>query len=224
NRIPAGVRPSPLGILPQDNGFPFPVGYLPEDLRIAYGIDKVMFGSVVGDGSGQTIAIVDAYDDPAFLNSTDPNFANSDLAQFDVQAGIPDPPSFVKVNQQGQRSPLPRTDPSGAGNANGNWEIEEALDIEYAHGMAPGANIIFVEANSDSDADLFNAVAMAAALPGVTAISMSWGENEFAAQTQWEHIFTTPPGHTGVTFLAASGDVGGLAYDHNGGPSNVPGV
>ena len=127
-----------------------------------------MFGSIVGDGSGQTIAIVDAYDDPAFLNSTDPNFANSDLAQFDLEAGIPDPPSFMKVNQQGQTSPLPRTDPSGAGNINGNWEIEEALDIEYAHGIAPGANIILVEASSDSDSDLYAAIVTAAALPGVT--------------------------------------------------------
>src|SRR5205823_6436409 len=85
-------------------------------------------GTAGCDGTGQTIAIVDAYDDPAFLNSTDPNYADSDLAQFDLQLEIPDPPSFIKLNQQGQTSPLPRTDPSGAGNPNGNWEIEEALD------------------------------------------------------------------------------------------------
>src|SRR5438128_12589828 len=48
SHIPAGVKPSPRGILPQDNGFGFPVGYLPEDLRIAYRVDHVMFGSVVG--------------------------------------------------------------------------------------------------------------------------------------------------------------------------------
>src|SRR5262249_25581956 len=155
-------------------GVDFPVGYAPQDLQIAYGIDNIKFGTIVGDGTGQTIAIVDAYDDPAFLNSTDPNYANSDLASFDAQLGIPHPPSFEKVNQAGQTSPLPGTDPAGAGNLNGNWEIEEALDIEYAHGIAPGANIILVEATSDSNANLFAAVKTAANLPGVSVISMSW--------------------------------------------------
>ncbi len=98
HRIPPGLHPSPRGILPQDNGFPFPVGYDPSDLRAAYGLDHVMFGNVAGDGTGQTIAIVDAFDNPAFLNTTDPHYAESDLAQFDAQLGIPDPPSFLKLN------------------------------------------------------------------------------------------------------------------------------
>jgi hypothetical protein len=101
-----------MGILPLNNGFQFPVGYLPSDIQTAYGIDNIKFGSIVGDGTGQTIAIVDAYDDPAFVDSTSPGFANSDLAQFDLQTGIPDPPSFTKVNQLGQTSPLPGTDPA----------------------------------------------------------------------------------------------------------------
>ena len=83
-------------------------------------------------------------------------------------------------------------------------EIEEALDIEYAHGIAPGANIILVEANSDSDTDLFAACAMAANLPGVSAISMSWGENEFSSQILHDDVFLTPSGHAGVTFLAVT--------------------
>jgi subtilase family serine protease len=224
SRIPAGRQPSALGILPQDNGFQFPIGYEPSDIRTAYGIDRVMFGSVAGDGTGQTIAIVDAYDDPAFLNSTDSKFATSDLAQFDVALGIADPPSFLKVNQSGQTSPLPGTDPAGAGNANGNWEIEEALDIEWAHGIAPGANIILVEANTANDDDLYAAVATAAALPGVSAVSMSWGENEASSQLARDSTFVTPSGHQGVTFLAASGDTGGFAVDNNGNPTTTPGI
>ncbi|HEV3437152.1 MAG TPA: choice-of-anchor Q domain-containing protein, partial [Gemmata sp.] len=224
SRIPAGLKPSALGILPQDNGFDFPVGYTPDQLRTAYGIDSVMFGSVVGDGTGQTIAIVDAYDDPAFVNSTDSNFANSDLAQFDVQLGIPDPPSFTKVNENGQTSPLPKTDPAGAGNVNGNWEIEEALDVEWAHGIAPGASIVLVEANSDSNSDLFTAVATAAALPGVSAVSMSWGIDEYSGENLQDSTFVTPTGHQGVTFLAASGDNGGYAYDAQGNPTTTPGI
>ncbi len=224
SRIPAGLKPSALGILPQDNGFDFPVGYTPDQLRTAYGIDNVMFGSVVGDGTGQTIAIVDAYDDPAFVNSTTSNFANSDLAQFDSQLGIPDPPSFTKVNENGQTSPLPKTDPAGAGNPNGNWEIEEALDVEWAHGMAPGANIVLVEANSDSNSDLFTAVATAAALPGVSAVSMSWGIDEYSGENSQDSTFVTPTGHQGVTFLAASGDNGGFTYDAQGNPTTIPGI
>jgi len=224
SHIPAGLKPSALGILPQNNGLDFPVGYLPSDIRTAYGIDHIMFGSVAGDGTGQTIAIVDAYDDPSFIDSTASGFANSDLAQFDLNAGIPDPPSFTKVNESGQRSPLPKTDPSGAGNPNGNWEIEEALDIEYAHGIAPGANIILVEATTDSDSDLYTAVATAAALPGVSAVSMSWGENEFSGETSRDSTFVTPSGHQGVTFLAASGDAGGFAVDASGNPTKTPGI
>jgi len=167
-RMPAGETPGAGGVLPQDGGFTSPVGYEPADLQMAYGINNIKFGSTVGDGTGQTIAIVDAYDDPAFVNSTDSGFANSDLAQFDLQLGIPDPPSFMKVNQEGQTSPLPRTDPAGAGTS--NWEIEEALDVEYAHGIAPGANIVLVEANSDSNSDLFAAVKTAANLPGVAVV------------------------------------------------------
>jgi hypothetical protein len=222
--IAAGLKPSKLGILPLTNGFPFPVGYTPDQVRTAYGIDRVTFGSVIGDGSGQTIAIVDAYDDPAFLNSTDANFSKSDLAQFDLQVGIADPPSFTKLNEQGQSSPLPKTDPAGPGNVNGNWEIEEALDIEWAHGMAPGANIILVEATSDSNDDLFTAVANAAALPGVSAVSMSWGLNEYSGENLQDGTFVTPNGHSGVTFLAASGDAGGFAYDDQGNPTTTPGI
>jgi hypothetical protein len=220
----SGDKPSQSGILPQDNGFQDPVGYQPSDVRTAYGIDNVKFGSVTGDGTGQTIAIVDAYDDPGFVNSTDPKFAASDLAQFDAQLGLPDPPSFEKLNQTGQASPLPKTDPSGAGNANGTWEMEESLDVEWAHAMAPGANIILVEANTGNPSDLFPAVQMAANLPGVSAISMSWGADEYAQETTQDDVFTTPTGHQGVTFLAASGDNGGFNYSASGQPTTTTGI
>ena len=79
-------------------------GFTPQQIRAAYGIDQIMFGSIVGDGSGQTIAIVDAYDHPGLLNSSDPNFATSDLAMFDKQFGLPDPPSFTKLDQSAGRT------------------------------------------------------------------------------------------------------------------------
>ena len=107
--------------------------FSPDQVRTAYGI--------IGDGTGQTIAIIDALDDPKFVNSTDPTFNNSDLHKFDQQFNLPDPPSFTKVNQFGQPGPLPeQADAAQSG--------ETALDVEWAHAIAPNASIILVEANS----------------------------------------------------------------------------
>ncbi len=201
------------GSKPLDFGSPTPVGYTPAQIRAAYGIDNVVFGSITGDGTGQTIAIVDAYDDPAFLDSNDPNFSSSDLAQFDQAFGLPNPPSFTKYNESGQTTNLPGTDPAGAGNLSGNWEMEEALDIEWAHAIAPGASIDLVEASNDTNnADLFKAVQTAASLPGVSVVSMSWGTPEYSGEQAIDSTFTTPAGHQGVTFIAASGDQGSPGY------------
>ncbi len=77
------------------------------------------------------------------------------------------------INQNGQTAPLPETDPSGPGTD--NWELEESLDVEWAHAIAPGAQIVLVEANSQSLSDLMASVATAASQPGVSVVSMSWG-------------------------------------------------
>src|SRR5215510_6978057 len=69
-----------------------PSGLTPAQVRKAYGFDKVFFGGVVGDGAGQTIAIVDAFSDPNVI---------ADLKIFDAAMGLPDPPSFKIVNQSG---------------------------------------------------------------------------------------------------------------------------
>ncbi|HUO09550.1 MAG TPA: Ig-like domain repeat protein [Phycisphaerae bacterium] len=174
-----------------------PSGITPAQMRKAYGIDQITFGSVVGDGTGQTIAIVDAYDYPTAL---------ADLNAFSTHFGLPTMntaggPTFKKVNQTGG-SNLPGTDPGSKGD---DWEVEEALDIEWAHSIAPGANILLVEANDASD-NLYTAVNYAKTAPGVSAVSMSWGSDEFSGETQFDSTFTTPAGHAGVTFLASTGD------------------
>jgi hypothetical protein len=168
-------------------------GYSPANLAQAYGFSQILFGSVKGDGSGQTIAIIDSYDDP--------NIA-SDLATFDSTLGIPAPPSFMKVNQTGGTS-YPSPD-SG-------WGLETSLDVEWAHGMAPGANILLVEANSNSLSDLFAAIDYARNQPGVSVLTMSWGANDFSGEANYDGHFTTPSGHAGVTFVASSGDSGATA-------------
>jgi hypothetical protein len=174
---------------------PSPLGYGPSDIRRAYGFDRISFTDVQGhaipgDGRGQTIAIVDAFDAPNIV---------ADLHTFDQQFGLPDPPRLVKVNQTGGTT-YPRPDDG--------WGKEIALDVEWAHAMAPQANILLVEANTSEDGDMWPAVDYARRQPGVVAVSMSWGRDEHAGQSQVDAHLVTPSGHGGVTFLAASGDDG----------------
>ena len=170
------------------------VSYTPSQIQSAYGFNKIS-----SNGSGQTIAIVDAYDAPTI---------QADLQQFDSRFGIAAPPKFQVMSQTGSTTTLPGTDSSKG------WEVEEALDVEWAHALAPGANIVLVEANSASDADLFAAVRTAANLQGVSVVSMSFGGGEFASEASYDSVFTTPNGHQGVTFVASTGD--------NGAPGGFP--
>ena len=180
-----------------------PQGYTPSQIRHAYGFDQIYFsnGGVIGDGTGQTIAIIVAYHSPTIEH---------DLGKFDEAFGIPAPPSFTIIDQSGGT-----LDPKGQGTL--NWEAEAALDVEWTHAMAPGANIVLIEgagttfAQLVSDRDPLNptgAVETARTLPGVSVISMSWGADEFSTETNYDTKFTTPSGHTGITFVAATGDSG----------------
>jgi hypothetical protein len=171
-----------------------PTGYSPAQIRQAYGFNNISFnnGTVAGDGAGTTIAIVDAYDDPKIAN---------DLHQFDLQFGLPDP-VLTKVNQNGGAS-LPA--------ANAGWITEIALDVEWAHAIAPKANILLVEATNSSFTNLLAAVDYARRATGVVAVSMSWGGDEFSGENSFDSYFTTPSGHAGVTFVVSSGDSGAPA-------------
>lgn len=179
-----------------------PSGFTPAQIRAAYGFDKIKFGTIVGDGTGQTIAIVDAYHDPNIV---------SDLATFDAQFGIKAPPSFKIVNQTGGTT-LPRAD--------AGWAGEIALDVEWAHAIAPGANILLVEAKSAYDTDLNAALDYARKASGVVVVSCSWGGAEYGTEAADDVHYTTPAGHAGVTFTIAAGDDGtGAEY-----PSSSPNV
>jgi hypothetical protein len=193
--VPATIMLHPDDVLYNDGPRPLassgPSGMSPAQLKQAYGINNITFsgGTVSGTGAGETIAIVDAYDDP--------NIA-SDLHQFDVQFGLPDP-TFTKVNQSGG-STMPA--------ANSGWAGEISIDVEWAHAIAPGAKILLVEANNASWTNLAAGVRYAASQPGVVAVSMSFGGGEFSSETTLDSTFTTPSGHAGVTFVASSGDSG----------------
>jgi hypothetical protein len=175
-----------------------PAGLNPPQVRGAYGFDQFLYpGNAAANGTGETIAIVDAYDDPT---------AVSDLTAFDQQFGLADP-TFTKVGINALGSASTTTFPS----ANADWSIEIALDIEWAHAIAPKANILLVEANSNSYADLLKAVDYARNSPGVATVSMSWGGGEISSETSFDSHFTTPAGHPGVTFFASTGDSGAPA-------------
>ena len=169
---------------------PGPTGFTPAQIRHAYGLDQISFGGTPADGRGTTIAIVTAYDSP--------NIA-ADLATFNATFGIPAPPSFQKVNQTGGKT-LPAF--------NASWSTETCLDVQWAHAIAPGASILLVEARSNATADMLAAVKYARSAPGVVAVSMSWGQAEYAGETAHDVTFTTPAGHSPVSFFAASGDWG----------------
>lgn len=94
-------------------------------------VDASYFGLPhTGDGAGHTIALVDAYDNPSFVNSTDPNFDRSAWHIFDRTSGLSDPPSFTKVTQNG------RTGPLIAAFQLFGWSFEIAIDIEWVHAIA----------------------------------------------------------------------------------------
>jgi subtilase family serine protease len=186
-----GAKPSATaGVAPFD----------PAQIRTAYGVNQIAFGSTAGTGAGETIAIVDAYNDPNII---------SDANSFSSQFGLPqfngsNEPTLQVLNETGGTS-LP------ANSSKGGWDIEEALDVEWAHSIAPNANIILFEANSASYSDLLTAVGTAAKANGVSVVSMSWGGSESSSEKGYDSTFLTPTGHQGVTFLASTGDSGSPA-------------
>jgi hypothetical protein len=200
---------------------PGTVVYTPAQIRTAYGINQLSL-----DGTGQTIAIVAAYDDPSIYAALD-NFDT----QFGLSANGPNlyqqygtAATFLQVvGENGQATSLPGADPAGIGVS--NWESEESLDAEWLHAIAPGAQIVLVECNSDSLPDLMQGVATAASQPGVSVVSMSWGLTEgqsvlAADEAEYDSTFAVP----GVTFVASTGDYGSFNPEYPAFSPNVVAV
>jgi subtilase family serine protease len=143
-------------------------------------------------GSGQTIAIVDA---PGSGNIA------SDLNTFSSYYQLPlcnaSNPCFQKVDLSNGAAVSSRND----------WAQEIALDVEWAHAMAPAAKLILVVAKSSSMTDMMAAVNTAAEQPGVVAVSMSWGATEFSGETSaaYDGLFAKYPS---IVFFASAGDTG----------------
>ncbi len=162
-------------------------GYTPQQIQSAYGL-----GGIANQGKGMTIAIVDAYDDPNIF---------TDVSVFSAQYGLP------QMNGANGNPTLTKYFPQGSAKPDAGWSIEIALDVEWAHAIAPNANIDLVEAH-DSGYNLDLADPYAAALPGVVVVSNSWGGSETRSELQSDSLFMTPAGHAPVVFTASSGDLG----------------
>ena len=164
-----------------------PTGYGPSDLQDAYGLTDAS----ANYGSGETIAIVDAYDDPN---------AAADLATYRSYYGLPACTvangCFKKVSQTGSTTSLPSAD-SG-------WAGEISLDLDMVSAIAPNANILLVEAKSSSMANLGTAVNEAVKL-GATFVSNSYGGSESSSDTSYDSSYFN---HPGVAITVSAGDEG----------------
>jgi hypothetical protein len=196
---PQLITPSITGPAQPADGYGAPAPYTPAQLLRAYGTDQVTFSyfglfPVRGDGAGQTIAIVDAGDQPNIF---------SDADNFDATFPVSDSDPNSLYSEYGPSSSwLTKETPWGVP-SDGGWDAEISLDVEWAHAIAPAAQILLVE----SPGNLPNAAAYAAAQPGVVAVSMSWtAGGDFPGESAYDNMFTTPAGHNGVTYVAASGD------------------
>ncbi len=173
-----------------------PAGFGPADLQAAYNLPTAR-------GAGQTIAIVDAYDDPT---------AEADVAAYRTTYGLPactsDNGCFKKVNQAGEQGNYPDVD--------GGWAVEISLDLDMVSAACPQCNILLVEGNSSLVSDLADSVDTAVA-QGADVVSNSYGLDEFnTMQTYYKHYR-----HSGHVIVASSGDFGFTAASF---PAVAPGV
>jgi subtilase family serine protease len=162
-----------------------PAGYHPADLQSAYNLPSA------SQGNGQTVGIVDAFDDPN---------AEADLGVYRSTFGLPACTTgngcFKKVNQKGQQSNYPTP--------NSSWAAEISLDLDMVSAICPNCHILLVEANNNMFRSLGVAVNTAVSL-GANAISNSYSGSEAKRELKIE---AKDFNHPGVAITASSGDSG----------------
>ena len=168
--------------------------YSPKFIREAYNFPANL------DGRGQTILLVDAYGSPTIRH---------DLAVFDELFGIPDPPSFTILCPQGGCPHYNPRNPHGEV----TWAVETTLDVEYAHAMAPAANIVLVVGENGTGNAINAAEAKAIKLYPGSVMSQSFGIPEILVrgnkfQILQAHKIFEDAAAAGITVLAGAGDFG----------------
>jgi len=190
---------------PGGGGESFP-GYYPLELQSAYGLAGAV-GPSATKGGTQTVAIVDAYNDPkaeedlgVYRSRFGLSYSSSLEATLAEQACTEANGCFAKVNQKGEKANYP--------SGNTSWSEEISLDLDMVSAVCPHCHILLVEANSNTFANLGAAVNEAVAL-GANAISNSYGGSEFSEETKADAYYD----HPGVAVTASSGDGGyGVEY------------
>jgi subtilase family serine protease len=175
------------GVTPKAADATTPSGYGPTDLQSAYGLTS----AASSGGSGETIAIVDAYNDPN---------AEADLATYRSYYGLSACTTangcFKKVSQTGSTTSLPSSDTG--------WAEEISLDLDMASAICPNCNILLVEATSATMANLGTAVNRAVTL-GAKYVSNSYGGSESSSDTSYDSSYFN---HAGVAITVSAGDSG----------------
>jgi outer membrane protein assembly factor BamB len=160
-------------------------------------------------GSGKTVAVVDAYDDPN---------AETDLATYRSAYGLPACTTangcFKKLNQSGVQGSYPAPAPSPAP-GQGSWDLEMSLDLDAVSAACPLCHIVLVEANNPLNANLATAEDTAANQSGVVSISNSYGGSETNA-------YNAHYAHSGIVITASTGDSGYAGGPQS--PATDPGV
>jgi hypothetical protein len=174
-----------LGVVPHQT----PSGYGPTDLQSAYNLATAS----ASGGTGETVAVVDAYDDPS---------AAADLAVYRAQYSLPPCNTstgvgcVTKMNEQGASSPLPA--------ANTSWASEESVDLDMVSAICPNCHILLVEAATNGLSDLGTADNTAVS-SGAVFVSDSWNGVEFPSESYYDNVYFN---HPGVAIAVASGDSG----------------
>jgi subtilase family serine protease len=188
--------------------------YGPEAIRKAYGLDSLLAAG--NDGFGQTIVIIDAYGSPTL---------QADLDTFDAVFGLLPPPSIRQIRMPGS-APFNYFDFNQLG-----WAEETSLDVQWAHAMAPGANIVVVAAKSNDDADILAAQNYAIDNKLGYIISESFGQSELALLQEGaegrkiladNEASYRRAAKGRISVLVSSGDDGSSGRDINGNFLSVP--
>jgi subtilase family serine protease len=184
NRYGADITNTTAGTLP-------PCGYRPSELQSAYGLSPLYAAGL--DGTGQTVVIVDAIGSPTIT---------SDAEAFSQVYGLPD------LTAENFKVYFPGGPPPASSRG---WAAETSLDVEWAHSVAPGANIALVIAPTANDSDLQAAILFAIRHHLGNVISNSWGEaesDEPAATLNYFNRINRLAASRGISVNFSSGDSG----------------
>jgi subtilase family serine protease len=197
---PADVTGPGYGLFKCQVGLSVGQCYDPYQMRTAYGISSLISAGM--DGTGKTIVIVDAFQDPNIASQL--KYFDSFYGLTQVNAG-PGTPTFTQVAPDGL-TPFITGDPNMTG-----WAEEISLDVLWAHAIAPGANIVLELGKDNSDTALISALNDAINNNRGDVVSMSFGESDMCLgsdlTTAWHNAFVNAT-KLGITLFASSGDQG----------------